>query len=501
MKKYLCSILIFSLLICNTMPYCNSLDSSIDELKSSSEVTETIEEDKVESIEETKNKEEVENTETTETEKHISTLSDIEDEDIEEKSEIIEEPENDKEEQLTSESKNEESTSEIEIASESETEKPLLLSSIEPEEKLFGSTEPVDYYFNADFYQGISLTDSDNVTITFKQFPEEPPTSYEEQTDLTLSNGLKRYLIRNGSNVEIIIYAPTEGTIYAPENCQNLFSYDQLIRINSLKLLNTSNVNDMTGMFSRCSLLQEIDTSNFDTSNVIYMSNMFKNCSNLTSLDLSNFDTSNVRSMFSMFYNCNGLTSIDVSSFDTSNYHMLLTNMFKGCSSLISLDLSSFDVDNSRTSMSSMFANCSNLKTVYVSNNFKVNNFVSQMFQNCTSLTGGKGTTYDPEHDWDYARIDGGPISETPGYFTLAGSSAPTLSSITADTSHTKLDYNEGDTFDPTGLVITLTYSDDSTETITYNDTTKADFTFSPTESLTKTDNVITITYGGKLQL
>jgi hypothetical protein len=41
------------------------------------------------------------------------------------------------------------------------------------------------------------------------------------------------------------------------------------------------------------------------------------------------------------------------------------------------------------------------------------------MFQGCTSLVGGQGTTYDPAHvDVAYAHIDGGPSD--PGYLTAA---------------------------------------------------------------------------------
>jgi surface protein len=42
------------------------------------------------------------------------------------------------------------------------------------------------------------------------------------------------------------------------------------------------------------------------------------------------------------------------------------------------------------------------------------------MFLDCTSLVGGQGTTYDPDHvNKTYAHIDGG--SSNPGYFTAAG--------------------------------------------------------------------------------
>ncbi|MBR0527368.1 MAG: dockerin type I repeat-containing protein, partial [Prevotella sp.] len=46
-------------------------------------------------------------------------------------------------------------------------------------------------------------------------------------------------------------------------------------------------------------------------------------------------------------------------------------------------------------------------------------NSSTNMFAACTSIVGGKGTTYDANHwDKEYARIDGGPGSETPGYLT-----------------------------------------------------------------------------------
>ena len=42
------------------------------------------------------------------------------------------------------------------------------------------------------------------------------------------------------------------------------------------------------------------------------------------------------------------------------------------------------------------------------------------MFQNCTSLVGGKGTTYNANHvDKAYAHIDGG--TSNPGYFSEKG--------------------------------------------------------------------------------
>ena len=78
----------------------------------------------------------------------------------------------------------------------------------------------------------------------------------------------------------------------------------------SFKGSNTSNVTDMTNMFSTCRGLTSLDVSNFNTSNVTNMNGMFGSCTSLTSLDLSNFDTSKVTSMINMFNGCTSLRTI-----------------------------------------------------------------------------------------------------------------------------------------------------------------------------------------------
>ena len=91
--------------------------------------------------------------------------------------------------------------------------------------------------------------------------------------------------------------------------------------------------------------LTKIDLSGWDTSNITDMSEMFSGCSLLTSLDVSGFNTDNVTSMSQMFNSCSSLTSLDVSSFNTSkvNSYSSFQSMFSGCSSLKALDLSNFD--------------------------------------------------------------------------------------------------------------------------------------------------------------
>ena len=83
--------------------------------------------------------------------------------------------------------------------------------------------------------------------------------------------------------------------------------------------------------------------------------------------------------------------------------------------------------------------------------------------------------------------------------YKVPGSSAKTLSSISVASAPTKTTYTAGEYFDPTGLVITRTYSDSTSDTYAYADHT-SEFTFSPTTetALTTSDASVTITYSGK---
>ena len=231
----------------------------------------------------------------------------------------------------------------------------------------------------------------------------------------------------------------------------------------------TSHVVTTEQMFFGCSSLTSIDVSHLNTSNVTNMFDMFYGCTGLTSIDLSTFNTSNVTNMEGLIGN-NNLVEANLNNFDFSKYNpdrqlmnyigldgnklkrlylnnvifpSNLTTGFKGLSglevlslnnvdtsnvtkmtslfsvdtSLTSIDLSSFDTRNV-TDMNGMFQGLSNLTTIYVGNNFIVTGVASSstMFEGCTSLVGGNGTTYSSSHiDKEYARID---TDTTPGYFS-----------------------------------------------------------------------------------
>ena len=77
-------------------------------------------------------------------------------------------------------------------------------------------------------------------------------------------------------------------------------------------------------------------------------------------------------------------------------------------------------------------------------------------------------------------------------------SAEPALSSISIATAPDKVTYTEGETFDPTGLVINANYDNSTSTGVVYNNSTAEQFTFEPslTTQLTTENNKVTITWG-----
>ena len=125
-------------------------------------------------------------------------------------------------------------------------------------------------------------------------------------------------------------------------DCSSAFSNTNITELKSFP--DTSNVTNMTNMFSYCTELTSLDLSNWNVSNVRDMVCMFANCSSLKTIDLSNWDTSNVTDMEGMFGNCESLTHVNMSNINFGN--TMVRGMFNGCSNLDILDLSGSDLRN-----------------------------------------------------------------------------------------------------------------------------------------------------------
>ena len=215
---------------------------------------------------------------------------------------------------------------------------------------------------------------------------------------------------------------------------RGMFCYCSSLTNLDVMHFDTQEVTNMYAMFAECSGLTSLDLSNFNTAKVTDMSDMFSQCPSLTSLDVSNFNTAKVTDMGDMFQGCSGLTSLDVSNFNTANITEMIC-MFSRCSGLTSLDVSCFNTAKVKRTQW-MFAGCSKLTTIYAGSGWTTASVTlgDAMFDRCTNLKGGAGTTYNANHkDYTYARIDGG--ADNPGYFTPAMGSCD-MSEIPTDNAY-----------------------------------------------------------------
>lgn len=210
-----------------------------------------------------------------------------------------------------------------------------------------------------------------------------------------------------------------------PTTCVSWFLwFEALTTIEHLDYLNTSEVEYMNSMFTKCTGLETLDLSSFNTekvknmyamfdgatnlrsiklpkgfigSSVTDLNGMFRGCASLTELDLSGSNAEKVKNMRSMFYGCVALSNLNLSGFKTGS----LTDMqylFSSCQSLESLDLSGFNTENV-TSMVSMFSQCSSLRSLDLSS-FNTSKVIGMnlMFYNCTNLESIDLSSFETEN-------------------------------------------------------------------------------------------------------
>ena len=161
------------------------------------------------------------------------------------------------------------------------------------------------------------ITRSEVKTVTFTSSSKVPANAiYSWDAGEKQDGTIMAYLLNKDENGLYDLYIGHNGKIVLGPNASDLFSgYNQTSSLD-LTSLDTSNVTNMSKMFSSCGATS-INLSNFNTSKVTNMLGMFYN-SKATTLDLSSFDTSKVTNMSSMF-SYSKATILDLSSFDTSN--------------------------------------------------------------------------------------------------------------------------------------------------------------------------------------
>ena len=240
--------------------------------------------------------------------------------------------------------------------------------------------------FHADDYR------SKITTITTKKDNIVPATATESWDISEAGDGsVMAYVEDDGTgNSTYKLTIGGKGGIIANESMIEYFADFNKMTSIDLSALDTSEVTDMSSMFSAepgsLMNIEEINVSSFDTSQVKNMSGMFAFCSSLTSLDVSNFDTSQVTDMSLMFGGCSKLTSLDVSNFNAPKLKRI-TNMFAGLTNLETLNLSNFNAPQ-LTNITDIFNGLTNLVTLNLSNFNapKVTN-MNAMFEDLSKLS------------------------------------------------------------------------------------------------------------------
>ena len=145
--------------------------------------------------------------------------------------------------------------------------------------------------------------------------------------------------------------------------------------------IDTSEITDMSELFSNNYTIYKIDISKWDVSNVKDMYGIFYKCKNIDYIgDISSWNVSNVEDMSYMFYNCYNLESIgDISSWKISEVKYM-EDMFRHCKNLKSVgDLSSWNISKV-TDISCMFKKCEKLKDVGDLSNWNISKIKNMKF-------------------------------------------------------------------------------------------------------------------------
>ena len=187
--------------------------------------------------------------------------------------------------------------------------------------------------------------------------------------------------------------------------------FTNLREIQGLRLINMINTTVADNFFEGCTSLVSIDGyERWNVQNLRSTSNMFAS-TKIPFLKLGAWDLATNTNFSGMFANTQ-LTELDLANWDVSNIESF-AGMFQNSNKLMTVILKAWDT-NPNASYTDMFSGCSALTTIYTSSTFEVGTTNTNMFNGCTNIMGGMGTTY-VDGTSAYARVD---TATNPGYFT-----------------------------------------------------------------------------------
>lgn len=168
-----------------------------------------------------------------------------------------------------------------------------------------------------------------------------------------------------------------------------------LTNIESFELTGETCMN-FSALFRSCRAIEEIDLSNFDPKKGVNLSELFYDCRKLKNIKIpNNFITSTCTNLRYMCYGCNILKSLDMSNCNTSNVTRMMS-LFSNCYELEDLKIRNDLITSKCTEGASMFLNCRKLEEIDLSNCITTGlTNVNQMFEGCTNLKKLNITNFD----------------------------------------------------------------------------------------------------------
>lgn len=148
------------------------------------------------------------------------------------------------------------------------------------------------------------------------------------------------------------------GSDFAPTNLTFFFDFFTACTSFDLGQMDTSRLEDMTGMFQGCSSLESIDLSKIDLSNVLKFTQLFKDCASLQSVSMGSGDY-NASSIARMFEGCTSLEHINLSQINFPKLEYA-DELFKECVSLVDIKMPIIS-SPSLKNLIGLFQNCSEL--------------------------------------------------------------------------------------------------------------------------------------------
>ncbi len=182
----------------------------------------------------------------------------------------------------------------------------------------YNSTNVIGY--NARINKAFRRQDCRSITfLTDGSVPENAVTSW----DVSLDNdgSVMAYIDTNSTNVAYNLYISGKGKIFMPASSAYWFYYygfNSTITIKNILALDTSNVTNMSYMFSELGVTGMLDLGSFNTSNVTNMNYMF-NGAKMSALNVVGFDTKKVTQLYYTFNGCRDLTSLNLSTFEVDS--------------------------------------------------------------------------------------------------------------------------------------------------------------------------------------